>query len=100
MSNALAKCEECGNGPCESCMNTGYKYPPQAELVLAAIELAKLPDDLYWLLAKGRTMPTEPLWAIQILNGLEVIAEAEGEHAADTVRLAAAKLGDVGGPGQ
>jgi hypothetical protein len=95
---ALAKCEECGHGPCETCLNTGYKYPDQAELALAAIELAKLPTDLYWLFAKGRTRPAEPLWAIQILNGSEVIAEAEGAHPADTVRLGAARLSLVGSP--
>jgi hypothetical protein len=74
-------------------MNTGYAYPDRAELILAAIELAKLPGDVYWLLAKGRTRPDEPLWAIQItdLNASKV-AEVEGDHPADVVRAAAAKL--------
>jgi hypothetical protein len=91
--SALAKCEECGIGPCESCMNSGYKHPDRAELALAADELAKLPDAVYWLLAKGRTRPDEPLWGIGITNHAgEAIAEAEGDHPADVVRAAASKI--------
>lgn len=102
--DALARCEYCGEGKhtglpggaCENCMNTGYKYPDQAELALAAIELAKLPGDVYWLLAKGRTRPTEPLWAIRITDqNADTIAEAEGDHPADVVRHVAALLGKV-----
>jgi hypothetical protein len=74
-------------------MNTGYKYPDRAELALAAEELAKLPGDVYWLFAKGRVTAGEPLWAIQITDlTANVIAEAEGAHPADTVRLVASKL--------
>jgi hypothetical protein len=96
MTDALTKCEYCGNGQCENCMNTGYKYPDRAELALAAIELVKLPSDIYWVLAKGRLRPAEPLWAVRITDQSgETITEAEGDHPADTVRLAAAKLSAV-----
>jgi hypothetical protein len=89
VSDALEKCKYCGTGPCENCMNSGYAYPDQAELVLAGIELAKLPGDVYWLLAKGRTRPNEPLWAVQITDlDANKIAEAEGDHPADCVRAA------------
>jgi hypothetical protein len=89
----LAKCEECGTGPCESCMNSGYKHPDRAELALAADELAKLPGDVYWLLAKGRTRPDEPLWGVGITNKAgDAIAEAEGDHPADVVRAAASQI--------
>jgi hypothetical protein len=100
-SLALDVCEYCGPGKstglpgnaCENCMNTGYKYPDRAELALAAAELAKLPGNLYWLLAKGRTRPDEPLWGLQITNqNGSPIAEAEGDHPADVVRLAASRL--------
>lgn len=89
--DALAKCESCGNGACESCMNTGYQHPHKAELALASVELAKLPADAYWLLAKGRTRPDEPLWGVRITDqDGNPIAEAEGDHPADVVRHAAA----------
>jgi hypothetical protein len=102
--DALAKCEYCGDGKhtglpgnaCENCINTGYKYPHCAELALAAIELAKLPGDVYWVLGKGRLRPAEPLWAVRITDQSgETITEVEGDHPADTVRLAAAKLASL-----
>lgn len=92
-SSALAKCEDCGAGPCESCMNSGYQHPERAELALAADELAKLPGDVYWLLAKGRTRHDEPLWAIQLTDlDANKLAEVEGDHPADCVRAAASTL--------
>jgi hypothetical protein len=40
-----------------------------------------IPDDLYWIMAKGKTRPDEPLYGVQILrptgNPKDVIAEAE-----------------------
>lgn len=98
---ALQFCGYCGEGrytglpsnACENCMNTGYAYPNRAELQLAAVELAKLPPDVYWLFGKGRLSKGEPLWAVQINDPLtlEVVAEAEASHPADAVRLAHAK---------
>jgi hypothetical protein len=74
-------------------MNTGYEYPYRAELALAAEELAKLPSNVYWLFARGRVTPGEPLFAIQITDlAANVIAEAEGVHPADTIRLAVSRL--------
>lgn len=65
----------------------------RVELALAATELAKLPGDVYWLLAKGRTRPDEPLWAIQITDmEANKIAEAEAERPADCIRAAASSL--------
>src|SRR3954462_5177751 len=70
--DALAPCEYCGSGKrtglpgnaCEHCMNTGYAHPDKSELALAAVELEKLPSNVFWVLAKGRLTPTEPLWAV------------------------------------
>lgn len=87
---APAKCEHCGSGPCENCMNSGYADPETAEMFLAAIELAKLPS--YWLLAKGRVRPDEPLWGVRLTdNEGNITAEAESEHPADAIRLAVSR---------
>jgi len=65
----------------------------RAELALAAEELAKLPGDVYWIFAKGRTRPDEPLWGIQITDKTGIVlALVEGEHPVDTVRHAASLL--------
>jgi hypothetical protein len=65
----------------------------QSDLELVAVELAKLPNNVYWVLAKGRLTPTEPLWAVRITDlAGETILETEGDHPADTVRAAADKL--------
>ena len=65
----------------------------RAELALAAEELANLPGDVYWIFAKGRTRPDEPLWGIQITDKTGIVlALVEGEHPVDTVRHAASLL--------
>lgn len=87
---APAKCQYCGQGPCENCMNTGYADPEKAELFLAAIELAKLPS--YWVFAKGRTRPDEPLWGIRLTdNDGNVTSEAESEDPVHAVRMAVSR---------
>lgn len=59
--------------------------PSTVEAALAAI-----PENVYWLLAKGRLRPQEPLYAIQLLKPgtEEVIAEAEGNSIQECVEAA------------
>ena len=56
--------------------------------------IASIPDNVFWLLAKGRICPDEPLFAIQFLRpGTEyVIAEAEGDSIQECVAEALARL--------
>lgn len=39
-----------------------------------------IPDHLFWLIGKGRTRPTEPLYACQIIDPESGVAIAEAEH--------------------
>jgi len=41
--------------------------------------IAAIPNNLYWLIGKGRTRPSEPLYGIQILDPESNVAIAEGE---------------------
>jgi hypothetical protein len=64
------------------------------ELSLAAVELSKIPDDIYWIFGRGRTRPDEPLWGLLIKDmatGDELACE-EGDHPANVVRAAVAAL--------
>lgn len=56
--------------------------------------LASIPNNVYWLLAKGRLRDEEPLYAIQFLRpGTEdVIAEAEGDSIQECVAEANSRL--------
>jgi hypothetical protein len=49
-------------------------------------------DDLWWVLAKGRTRPDEPLYGVQLLKSDDVVAETEHENFALAIVLAALKL--------
>lgn len=56
--------------------------------------IASIPDRVYWLIGKGRTRPTEPLYAIQLIDpesGVAII-ETEGEDLAETIGAAVEKL--------
>lgn len=52
--------------------------------------IAAIPSQYYWIAAKGRTRPTEPLYAIQILDAetSSIIAQAEAETLEDSIALA------------
>lgn len=62
--------------------------------------VGSIPDQLYWLLGKGRTRPTEPLYAVQIIDPDSGIAvsETEGENLVDTIRAAIEQLNAFHGP--
>lgn len=51
--------------------------------------LTLVPAESYWLLGKGRTRATEPLYAMQILDGDRVIGEAEHESGPMAICIAA-----------
>lgn len=63
------------------------------ETVVAAI--ASIPSEYFWLLAKGRLSPAEPLYAIQLLEAgtNRIVAEAESDDIAECIRAAIAKVG-------
>jgi hypothetical protein len=56
--------------------------------------IAAIPSGLYWLIGKGRTRPSEPLYGIQLIDPESdvVVAEAEAEQLADAINAAVAKL--------
>lgn len=61
-----------------------------ARLVNLEHAIASIPDHFYWLIGKGRTRPSEPLYAIQLVDpesGIAVI-ETEGENLIDTIQAA------------
>lgn len=53
-----------------------------------------IPDHLFWLIGKGRQQPSEPLYAIQIIDPESgvVIAEREGETLDIAIAAALADL--------
>jgi hypothetical protein len=56
-----------------------------------------IPDRVYWLIGSGRTKPTEPLYAIQLIDpesGVAII-ETEGEDLAATISDAVEQLARV-----
>lgn len=62
--------------------------------------VASIPDRVYWLIGKGRTRPTEPLYAIQLIDpesGVAIV-EAEGEILVDTIGAAIKQLSDCQRP--
>jgi hypothetical protein len=66
------------------------------QLFDAADELALLPDDVYWLFAKGKTRPNEPLFGIQLQdkNG-KILFQAEHDDPCECVRLARSGLDEI-----
>ncbi|MCK1568963.1 hypothetical protein IVB08_34460 [Bradyrhizobium sp. 173] len=56
--------------------------------------ISSIPAHLYWLMGKGRTRPTEPLYAVQLIDpesGI-AIAEAEAEQLVDAINAAIERL--------
>ena len=56
--------------------------------------LTLIPDDLFWLMSRGRVRPNEPLYGAQLYrdNGSDrPIAEAESDHLAMAICIAALK---------
>lgn len=61
---------------------------------MIADAIASIPDRVYWLIGKGRTRPTEPLYAIQLIDpesGVAIV-ETEGEDLAETISASVEKL--------
>lgn len=56
--------------------------------------LASIPAHLYWLIGKGRTRPSEPLYAVQLIDPESgvAIAEAEAEQLVDAISAAIKQL--------
>lgn len=50
--------------------------------------IASIPHDLNWLIGKGKTRPDEPPFGVQLLRGLKVVAETEGDDLAETIAAA------------
>lgn len=67
---------------------TGETRHSPADAVSRAI--ASIPDQFYWLMGKGRTRPSEPLYAVQLIDAESGVAvvETEGEDLAGTIRAA------------
>lgn len=56
--------------------------------------IASIPAHFYWLMGKGRTRPSEPLYAVQVIDpesGI-AIAEAEAEQLAEAIDAAVKQL--------
>lgn len=58
-----------------------------------------IPDKFYWLIAKGRLRPAEPLYAVQILSRDtgEIVAEGEHDDLAECIRLSLFRALEKGG---
>jgi len=54
--------------------------------------LADIPPGLNWLIGKGKTRPDEPPFGVQLLRGLKVIVETEGDDLCETIKAAIAEL--------
>jgi len=54
--------------------------------------IASIPSDLNWLIGKGKTRPDEPPYGVQLLRGLEVVAEAESDDLCIAIRDAIGRL--------
>jgi hypothetical protein len=60
----------------------------------ATSAIASIPASLFWLIGKGRTSPTEPLYAVQLIDpesGVAIV-ETEGEELAGTINAAVEQL--------
>ena len=59
--------------------------------------LNQLPNDLYWLIGKGKTRPDEPLYGVQLLEpgSLKIIAEAEHDDLTEAIAAAIRARGQV-----
>ncbi|MCK1503093.1 hypothetical protein [Bradyrhizobium sp. 188] len=56
--------------------------------------IASIPAHFYWLMGKGRTRPSEPLYSVQLIDAESGVAvvETEGEDLADTICAAVEQL--------
>lgn len=56
--------------------------------------IGRIPENVYWLLGKGRNSPSEPLYGVQLLDPETriVVAEAEAERLSDAITAAVGKL--------
>lgn len=67
------------------------RQPPSQAMSEA---IASIPAHLYWLMGKGRTRPSEPLYAVQLVDpesGVAIV-ETEAEHLADAINAAVGQL--------
>lgn len=44
------------------------------------MNVQQIPPNLFWIIGKGRNRPSEPLFAVQLLDPETRIAVAEAEH--------------------
>jgi hypothetical protein len=65
----------------------------QAGCLGLAEAIACIPADLNWLIGKGKTRPDEPPYGVQLLDGLTVVAETEGDDLCAAIRGAIAIVG-------
>ena len=64
--------------------------PTYTDSLDAAVSL--VPNDLYYLIGRGRSHPDEPLFAAQVLDGADVVGEAEHDANAPIALVIAALL--------
>jgi hypothetical protein len=51
--------------------------------------LNSIPDELYWVIGKGKTRPDEPLYGIQIMDQKRnIVAEAEDDSLIEAIKSA------------
>jgi hypothetical protein len=51
--------------------------------------LNSIPDELYWVIGKGKTRPDEPLYGIQIMDKKRnIVAEAEDDSLIEAIKSA------------
>lgn len=51
--------------------------------------LNSIPDELYWIIGKGKTRPDEPLYGVQIMDQQrKILAEAEDDNLIEAIRMA------------
>lgn len=72
-------------------MTDDGRQPPSQAVSQA---LARIPAHLYWLMGKGRTRPSEPLYGVQLIDPESgvAIAEAEAEQLVDAIDAAVKQL--------
>jgi len=57
----------------------------------AALSISTIPADINWLIGKGKTRPDEPLYGVQLLQDLKVVAQAESDDLSAAIKDAVAE---------
>ena len=69
---------------------SGCRSPAEGDRLRAAID--SIPADLNWLIGKGKTRPDEPPYGVQLLRGLKIVAETEGDDLCAAILKAVEKV--------